>query len=471
MRSNEPEQRVQTTGKDRGLSGAVRRKIDRFRARTDLVRQAQVDQLLRYTRFQSIGAPCLGFFMVAAFSDPEFRTTAWTWIAILLAAYGLRAVAFVVGARLGFGSADYRLKIYIYGMGVAGLVWSVAPHAIGPPGSDAQLLAGIFVCLAVLVGVVGNFLYLQSAVVFVLTWIIPVLVSVWFVFAASFPGFEWTYAAVIIVFLLYAYRCLEVINLPLGEVLELNEELFKQKNRAEASERTKADFLAMMSHELRTPLNAIMGFSEMIRDEVYGPHENKKYAEQATSIREAGGLLSDLIGDLLELSALEARDRDLIPEAVEVKRLVNTSIQLFQDPIEKRRLDLKTHVQSELPDLQVDRRSALQILTNILGNAIKYSPDGGQINIDAKVVGRNVQIHVTDRGAGIPEEELGYITEPFRRGSNGHKTTNQGVGLGLAIAENLMSQNNGSLEIMSSVNEGTTVMLSFPIEAGTDAAA
>jgi signal transduction histidine kinase len=469
MRGMGPKRGVGTNGTRPGLLRAIGSKLSSLSARSALVRQAQIDQLLRYTRFQSIGAPCLGFFMVAAFPDSEFRATAWIWIAVLLGTYGARAVAFMFVSRFGVGIAERRLKIYIYGMGAAGLVWSLAPHAIGPPGSNAQLLAGIFVILAVLVGVLGNFLYLQSALVFVATWIVPMLVSVWFVFAASFPGFEWTYVAVIIVFLLYAYRCLEIINLPLGEVLELNEELFTEKNRAEASERAKNDFLAMMSHELRTPLNAIMGFSEMIRDETYGPHANKKYVEQASFIREAGGLLSDLISDLLELSALEARDRDLINEEIEVKRLVNTSIQLLQDSAAERQIDVRARVHEDLPVLQVDRRSALQCLMNILGNAIKFSPDGAHIDVDARVSGDFVQIQVVDQGAGIPEAELGYVTEPFRRGSTTREAVNQGVGLGLAIAENLMNRLKGSLEVDSSSSRGTTVTLSFPIATKTEA--
>jgi signal transduction histidine kinase len=163
----------------------------------------------------------------------------------------------------------------------------------------------------------------------------------------------------------------------------------------------------MMSHELRTPLNAIMGFSEIIRDQIYVPHSNKKYIELAAFIRQAGGLLSDLISDLLELSALEARGRGLKIEEVEVGGFVRTALQLLQETAAKSQIGLLSDVRDDLPVLSIDRRAAIQCLTNILGNAIKYTPDLSDIRISAEHSGNYVQIHVHDRGAGwvMPSRE------------------------------------------------------------------
>lgn len=449
------------------MLGGISAKFSSFRPRSELVRRAQIELLLRHTRFQTIAAPFFGLFLVLAFERPDYALSAWGWAVAFGAAYAARMVAFMGAQNDPERGMDRRLNIYLVGLAGSGLLWSVAPHAIAPAGTDAQLIAGIFVAFAVLVGVVGNFLYYSSAVVYFLTWILPALVSLGFVYTASFESLGWTYAGVVVMFLIYAYKCLEVINLPMGETLELNEALVHERDRAEASDRAKSDFLAMMSHELRTPLNAIMGFSEIIRDQIFGPDAHRQYVEQAACIREAGGLLSDLIGDLLELSALEARGRDLNIEEVEVSALIATATQLLQDTAAKRRIGLKTRVAPGLPFVPMDRRSAIQCLTNILGNAVKYSPVGADVLIEAEASVAFVLIHVRDRGPGIPEAELGTVTEAFRRGTGAQASLIQGVGLGLAIAENLMKQHNGNLEIISSLDEGTTVTLSFPIAAET----
>lgn len=453
------------------MLGNIFSKFRQFRPRSELVRRAQIELLLRHTQFQIIAAPGLGLFLVLAFTDPRQTVWAWGWALALGIAYAARLSVVRVATRNGVTDLGFRLKIYLVGLGASGFLWAAAPFAIAPMASDGQLIAGIFVCIVVLVGIVGNFLYHMSAVVYFFTWIVPALISLGFVYTSSFEAFGWSYAGVVAMLLVYAYKCLEVINLPMGETLELNEALVIEKDRAEASDRAKSDFLAMMSHELRTPLNAIMGFSEIIRDQIYGPHSNKKYIEQAGFIREAGGLLSDLISDLLELSALERRGRDLKIEEVEVDSLVTTTLQLLQDTATKRQIVLLPEIPAGLPVLSIDRRAAIQCLTNILGNAIKYSPDLSDIRISAEQTGEFVQIHVHDRGPGIPEAELGRVTEPFRRGAGARSTPAQGVGLGLAIAENLMKRHNGSLEIVSSPADGTTVTLVFPIIADVAPAA
>lgn len=463
MRSIEPGEIFRVSRGGPEMLGSVSKKFGQFRPRSDLVRQAQIELLLHHTRFQTLVAPVLGLFLVLAFADSDQSGWAWGWMAAMAVAYVARLSVQYGADHSAGGSLDFRLKVYLIGLGACGLLWAAAPYAIAPMGSDAQFIAGVFVCIAVLVGIVGNFLYHVSAWVYLATWIVPTLFSLWFVYTAKFGEFAWTYGGVVVMLLIYAYKCLEVINLPMGETLELNEALVAEKDRAEASDRAKSDFLAMMSHELRTPLNAIMGFSEIIRDQIYGPHSNKKYVEQAAFIREAGGLLSDLISDLLELSALEARGRELKIETVEVDGLVSTAVQLLQDTAGKREIALVTDVPDGLPSLSVDRRAAIQCLTNIVGNAIKYSPEKSDVRIFSDKSDNYVCIHVHDRGPGIPESELGRITEPFRRGAGENTQRTQGVGLGLAISENLMKRHNGSLDIRSSPDDGTTVTLAFPV--------
>lgn len=440
-------------------------RIRQFRPRSRLVQIAQIELLLHHTQFQTLAAPFLGVFLVLAFAGAGKPAWAWGWVGCLVLAYGARIAATL---RLGTGRADKpeaRLKIYLIGLAAAGLLWAVAPLAVAVNGSDAQLIVSLFVGIVVLVGIVGNFLYYQSALVYFATWIVPALSAIGFVYVDRFHGFGWTYAGVVLMFLAYAYKCLQVINLPLGETLELNEALVVEKERAVEADSAKSDFLAMMSHELRTPLTAIIGYAEIIRDQMFGPNKDDKYIDSATSIRAAAGMLTDLINDLLDLSALQARGRVLKIENLEIPTLVNSAVELLHDAAAQRQIEIHSLLPSELPVLAVDLRSTVQCLTNILGNAIKYSPDGSDVHIEAEVVPGFVLIRVRDKGVGIPESELSSITEPFRRAENIMTATTQGVGLGLSITENLMKRQRGYLDIASSPDDGTAVTLGFPIAA------
>lgn len=439
-----------------------------FRPRSALVRIAQIDLLFHHARFQTLAAPLLALFLLLAFAEDEKTWPAWVWFGCLCTAYAARIVAMFVSGERTDQDPERRLLIYLLGLSVAGFAWAFAPHALAMPGSDAQLIVGIFVGVAVLVGVVGNFLYYRSALIYTLTWIVPTLISLGFVYTAKFESIAWTYTGVVAMFLLYAYKCLEVINLPLGESLELNEALTEEKEKAQASDRAKSDFLAMMSHELRTPLNAVMGYSEIIRDQIFGPNANSRYVEQAARIREAAGLLSELIGDLLELSALQSRGRTLKIELVEPSAIVETAMSLLQDTAAKKRLNIQTEFGDTLPALPVDRRAAVQCLTNILGNAIKYSPEGSDIMVEVSQSDRFIRFRVIDNGPGIPDSEIERITQPFHRGSAAMATQAHGVGLGLSIAENLIKRHNGTLEVMQRPTKGTEVLLAFPVTAGIE---
>lgn len=437
-----------------------------FRPRSKLVQLAQIELLLHHTRFQTLAAPFLGLFLVFAFTHPEMEWWSWGWAACLWLAYGARFVAVMRLKAKSAGAPEDRLKIYLVGLAAAGVLWALAPHALATEGTDAQQVVGLFVGIVVLVGIVGNFLYYQSALVYFATWIVPVLYSLGFVYVDKFEGIGWTYIGVVLMFLAYAYKCLQVINLPLGETLELNEAVNNEKERAVLADRAKSDFLAMMSHELRTPLTAIVGYSEIIRDQLFGPDQRDRYVEAANSVRKAAGLLADLIDDLLDLSALQARGRVMKIEELEIPALIDSAVELLQDTASKRQIVIHPLPPTDLPALAVDLRSTIQCLTNILGNAVKYSPDGSEIFIDAERFGDFVLIKVRDRGIGIPESELPDVTDPFHRARNVMTTPTQGAGLGLSITENLMQRQGGYLEIQSCPDVGTTVTLAFPILAG-----
>jgi signal transduction histidine kinase len=165
---------------------------------------------------------------------------------------------------------------------------------------------------------------------------------------------------------------------------------------------------------------------------------------------------------------LQARGRVLKIEDLEMPTLIDSAVEMLQDTAMKRQIAIHTDLSPDLPVLAVDLRSTVQCLTNILGNAIKYSPDGSEIFIEAEVSGDFVHIRVRDEGVGIPEAELPSVIEPFHRAGNVMNTTTQGAGLGLSITENLMHRQHGYLEISSSPDEGTMVTLGFPIAPPLD---
>lgn len=438
-------------------------RFGQFRPRSNLVRLAQIELLLHHTQFQTLAAPFLGLFLVLAFTHPGMEWWSWGWGVCLCLAYGARLLANMVLKPDGPDALENRLRIYLIGLAAGGILWALAPHAVAMEDSDAQQIVGLFAGIVVLVGIVGNFLYYESAVVYFLTWILPVLYSLGFVYVDKFHDIGWTYIGVVLMFLAYAYKCLQVINLPLGETLELNEALSQEKERVMLADRAKSDFLAMMSHELRTPLTAIVGYSEIIRDQVFGPDARDRYAQAAGSVRNAAGLLTDLIDDLLDLSALQSRGRVMKIEALEIPPLIDSAVELLQDTAAKRQIDIRLSFALDLPTVAVDLRSTIQCLTNVLGNAVKYSPDGSEIFIDAVTLEEFVLIKIRDKGIGIPEAELPDVTEPFHRAKNVMTTPTKGVGLGLSITENLMERQGGNLEIESSPDVGTTVTLAFPI--------
>jgi|MEHZ01.5.fsa_nt_MEHZ011503416.1_7 hypothetical protein len=147
----------------------------------------------------------------------------------LCLAYGARLLSIMRLKQSGADALEQRLRIYLIGLAAAGVLWALAPHAVAMEGSEAQQI-------------VRNFLYYQSALVYFATWTVPVLFSLGFVYVDKFQDIGWTYIDVVLIFLPYAYKCLQVINLPLGETLELNKALSREKERVVLADRAKSDF-------------------------------------------------------------------------------------------------------------------------------------------------------------------------------------------------------------------------------------
>jgi two-component system, cell cycle sensor histidine kinase PleC len=237
------------------------------------------------------------------------------------------------------------------------------------------------------------------------------------------------------------------------------------RRRAEGANIAKSQFLAQMSHELRTPLNAILGFSEVMKTEVFGPHEVPAYKEYSADIHSSGQHLLNLINEILDLSRIEAGRYELTEEPVSLIVVVEDCHHLLKLRAQNRGITIHEVFEEKLPRLWGDERALRQVCLNLLSNAIKFTPSGGEIWLKVGWTAAGGQyMSVKDTGPGIPEEEIPVVLSSFGQGSNAIKSAEQGTGLGLPIAKNLVDMHGGTFTLKSKVRIGTELIATFPPE-------
>jgi PAS domain S-box-containing protein len=235
------------------------------------------------------------------------------------------------------------------------------------------------------------------------------------------------------------------------------------QERAEAANRAKSLFLANMSHELRTPLNAVIGFSDIMRDEIFGPLGHERYTEYATLIYDSGQLLLDLITDILDMAKIEAGKMELNFERVDLMESIDDCVRMLRDRAKKGSVQLAFDASHESMSVVADRRAVKQILLNLLTNAVKFTPPGGHVEVEAYFGGDRVSITVRDDGIGIPAEHLPRLGRPFEQVCDDPMLAKGGTGLGLALVQALANKHGGTLRIESEEGIGTTVTVDFPL--------
>ena len=220
-----------------------------------------------------------------------------------------------------------------------------------------------------------------------------------------------------------------------------------------------------MSHELRTPLNAVLGFSEVMKAEILGPHSVPTYKEYANDIHESGQHLLNLINEILDLSRIEAGRYELQEEAFRLADVAEDCNRLLKLRAEKKGLNIIQNFKEDLPQLWADERAIRQVCLNLLSNAIKFTPSDGTISLTIGTTESGGQyLSVNDTGPGIPEEEIPRVLKSFGQGSLAHETAEGGTGLGLPIVMGLVDLHGGTFDIKSKLRQGTLVTITLPRE-------
>jgi signal transduction histidine kinase len=254
-------------------------------------------------------------------------------------------------------------------------------------------------------------------------------------------------------------------NRMLAEIQAHDIELRAAWHEADTASRAKTEFLANMSHELRTPLNAIIGFSEIIKTEMLGSLGTARYRHYAQDIFDSGHHLLAVIGDILDISKVEAGEFELHPEPSDLEEIVEQSLPLVRARAEAAGIRIDVTIDPDLPQLLVDQRLIKQSLINLLSNAIKFSPENGSVAVCATCGPEGaVRLTVADRGIGIAEDDIPSVLQPFSQVESAFSRSHEGTGLGLPLAKSFIEAHGGRLEIESTVGHGTRITLHLPPE-------
>jgi signal transduction histidine kinase len=239
-------------------------------------------------------------------------------------------------------------------------------------------------------------------------------------------------------------------------------EIEAKSKQLEIASQHKSEFLANMSHELRTPLNAIIGFSEVLQERLFG-EMNDKQTEYVDDILSSGRHLLSLINDILDLSKVEAGRMELEVTAFHLPDAIENALLLIRERASRHGIKLDRVIDDRLGDFTGDERKIKQILVNLLTNAVKFTPEGGQVKVEGRLGDSAVIISVTDTGIGIAKEDQEAIFEEFRQAGGSYAQKREGTGLGLTLTRRFVEMHGGKIWVESQVGKGSTFTFTLPL--------
>jgi two-component system cell cycle sensor histidine kinase PleC len=238
----------------------------------------------------------------------------------------------------------------------------------------------------------------------------------------------------------------------------------EEKLKAEAASRSKTNFLAHLSHDIRTPLNHIIGFAELMRHQTYGPLGDARYSDYVQSIKTSGEHLLASFATILDLAELESGQKPLRSEPVDIDELLDSVIQRFRAQASRAGV-LFVLGEPSGAVVRGDRLGLSRMVANIVENALRFTPSGGKVTLNAYPARDGVVIEITDTGLGMSEERLASLSQPFALGDSTFTREGVGPGLGISIARAIAELSGGNLAIDSTPSLGTTVAISLPLPA------
>jgi len=245
---------------------------------------------------------------------------------------------------------------------------------------------------------------------------------------------------------------------------QVEQQMKEAKLHSDLANRAKSEFLANMSHELRTPLNAIIGFSEIIHNQAMGPVGLPAYVEYAGDIQDSGRRLLTVINDILDISRIEAGDRQLNETLFSLKTVSDTCVSLLSSKAEAGRITVVNNLHRDMPRIIGEELAFKQMIMNLLSNAIKFTPQDGRVTIDCAYdgTGQDMHISVTDTGVGMDDKDIEKALAPFGQVESAFSRNNSGTGLGLTLVDSLIKMHEGRFELVSRKGIGTTATIIIP---------
>lgn len=257
------------------------------------------------------------------------------------------------------------------------------------------------------------------------------------------------------------------LNKALDLLKEAEKRLETELTAAKTETRTRTDYFAETQHELRTPLNAICGMSDAIRAEMFGALDNPKYKEYAENIYKSGQHLLSIIDGRLEMSRIEAGADPMEIEDVDVGNVIEETTEMLSRIAEEAKVNLNIDVEPDLPVIATDRRKLRQVLVNLVSNAIKFTPENGNVSMSVKKNAKKgvLVLVVSDSGIGMSSTDVREAMKPYRRMSGDRRSGERGSGLGLTIVRKLVETLGATIQIQSKPGRGTSITIELPLEA------
>ncbi|MFN3672753.1 MAG: sensor histidine kinase, partial [Bosea sp. (in: a-proteobacteria)] len=460
------------------VSREVKSVRERLTSSTGLERAFDYELLRLFAQYRmngSIGTLVLAFGVAAAAClwAPAFKVAIWIFFVIV----SIGLVALLCRRFTLQTTSQVRLRawrrIFVLTEGLHGLCWSLLLLLFSPdaPGASVFVTTTLLIVSAVTVMLaasipsavyaglmsitvgIGLFFWGRTEIDSVTTALMAAAAQLFFIFLANR-----LYASSVATIEFRAEKDALIAEL---ETATANSD--EARRKAEEANLAKSRFLATMSHELRTPLNAILGFSEVMKNEVFGAHANAAYREYSGDIHDSGQHLLNLINEILDLSRIEAGKYELNEEALSLAGIVDDCSHMLNLRAKAKGQSIREAVEPDLPKVWADERAIRQVVLNILSNAIKFTPQGGEITIKVGWTANGGQyVSITDTGPGIPEDEIPVVLQTFGRGSLAIKTAEQGSGLGLPIVKGLIDLHGGGFLLKSRPRAGTEVTVTLP---------